>query len=155
MLTEKEREEIEEQIGQCHGKRGAIGEALRIVQRHRLWISDESLRDVADFLELTEEEVEHVATFYSLIFRRPVGRHVIQICDSVSCWIMGYRPLLEHLRGRLGNIQLGETTRDDRFTLLPVGCLGACDQAPALMIDEDLHTCLTAETIDRILEKYT
>ena len=88
-------------------RKSAVGpEALKIVQKHRGWVSDESLRDVAELLDLPVAELESVATFYNLIYRKPVGRHVILICDSVSCWIMGYERLREHLTARLG-ITLG------------------------------------------------
>jgi NADH-quinone oxidoreductase subunit E len=153
MLTEEEVQEIEAEARLCECKRGASVEALNIVQRHRGWISDESLCDVAGLLEMTPDELDGVATFYSLIFREPLGRHVILICDSVTCWIMGYESLLEQLESRLG-IGLGETTADGRFTLLPVACLGACDHAPAMMVDEDLHVDLTVEKIDAILAQY-
>lgn len=153
MLTEEEAQAIETEARSYPCRRGACVEALRIVQRHRGWISDESLREVAEFLEMTPDELDGVATFYSLIFREPVGKHVILICDSVTCWIMGYESLLEQLKSRLG-IGLGETTEDGRFTLLPVACLGACDHAPAMMIDEELCTDLTIEKIDDILTKY-
>jgi NADH-quinone oxidoreductase subunit E len=128
-------------------------EALRAVQSHRGWVSDQAVCDIAELLGLTAEEVESVATFYSMIFREPVGRHVIYLCDSVSCWIMGAESLMEHLRQKLG-VAPGETTRDGRFTLLPVGCLGACDLAPAMQVDDDLHGNLTPESVDEILERY-
>ena len=97
--------------------------------------------------------MDSVATFYNLIFREPVGRNVILLCDSVSCWLLGYENLLTHLKNKLG-IGLGETTKDNRFTLLPMPCLGTCDHAPALMINNDLHRDLTPEKLDRILEIY-
>jgi NADH-quinone oxidoreductase subunit E len=152
-FTKEEIQEIEKKMRSYPQKRGACVEALRIVQRHDGWVSDEHLREVATLLEMTPDELDGVATFYSLIFRESVGRHVILICDSVVCWILGYENLLEHLRSVLG-IGLGETTGDGRFTLLPVSCLGACDHAPALMIDEELYTDLTVEKIDEILAKY-
>jgi len=153
MLTEKERQEIEAEIPRYPQKRAVCIEAMKIVQQHRGWVSDEAIRDIAELLQMTPEELDGIATFYNLIFRRPVGRHVIFICDSVSCWIMGYERMREHLTARLG-IGLGETTRDGRFTLLPIVCLGACDHAPALMIDNDLHGDLDPEKIDTILENY-
>jgi NADH-quinone oxidoreductase subunit E len=134
-------------------KRAACIEALKVVQQHRGWVSDEALDEVAELLEMTPDELDGVATFYNLIFRKPVGRHVILICDSVSCWIMGYDNLRGHLRSRLG-IDLGETTADGRFTLLPSVCLGACDRAPVMMVDDDLHLDLTPERIDQILAGY-
>jgi NADH-quinone oxidoreductase subunit E len=124
-----------------------------VVQRKRRWISDESLKDIAGVLDMTLDELENVATFYNLVFREPVGRHVILICDSISCWIMGFEKILEHLQNKLG-IKYGETTKDDRFTLLPIPCLGTCDHAPALMIDNDLHRDLSIEKIDEILQQY-
>jgi NADH-quinone oxidoreductase subunit E len=152
-LTEEEIREIEEHAHAYAQKRGACVEALKIVQRRQGWVSDESLREVADLLDMTPDELDGVATFYSLIFREPVGRHIILMCDSVVCWIMGYEDLLAHLESALG-IGLGETTDDGRFTLLPVACLGACDHAPALMIDEKLYTDLTPEALDEIIARY-
>jgi NADH-quinone oxidoreductase subunit E len=102
---------------------------------------------------MSPTDLDSVATFYNLIFRKPVGRHVIMICDSVSCWIMGYDRMRKHLRERLG-IELGETTPDNRFTLLPIVCLGCCDRAPAMMVDSDLCSDLDPQKIDTELEKY-
>ncbi|MEW6296725.1 MAG: NADH-quinone oxidoreductase subunit NuoE, partial [Thermodesulfobacteriota bacterium] len=125
----------------------------KVVQAHRGWVSDESLRDVADLLDMTPDELDGVATFYNLVFRRPVGRHVILLCDSVSCWIMGYERVRARLKERLG-IGFGETSADGRFTLLPVPCLGACDHAPAMMVGQDLHQDLDADTLDALLARY-
>lgn len=153
MLSEKEKQEIADEISHCPIKQAASIEALKIVQGQRGWVSDAALRDVAEMLGMTVEELDNVATFYNMIFRRPVGRHVILLCDSVSCWIMGGESLKDHLSKRLG-IDMGETTADGRFTMLPAVCLGCCDRAPAMMIDEDLHTELTPEKLEGILEKY-
>jgi NADH-quinone oxidoreductase subunit E len=153
MLTDQEQQEIAAELRHYPEKRAVCIEALKIVQQHRGWVSDESLRDIAAFLEMTPDELEGVASFYNLVFRRPVGRHVILLCDSVSCWIMGYDRLRERLVDRLG-IGLGQTTPDGRFTLLPIVCLGTCDHAPAMMIDEDLYRDLDAEAIGGILERY-
>ena len=153
MLTEEELKEIEGHVRQYPKKRAACIEALKVVQRKRRWISDESIKDIAGVLDMTPDELDSVATFYNLVFRKPVGRHVILICDSVSCWVMGFEKILEHIQNKLG-IKYGETTQDDRFTLLPIQCLGTCDHAPALMIDNDLHRDLSIEKIDKILEKY-
>ncbi len=153
MLSEREKKAILEELRRYPQARAAVPDALRVVQASRGWVSNEGLQDVAGLLGLSAEEVEELATFSNLIFRRPVGRHVILLCDSVSCWIVGSNALAEHLRSRLG-IGPGETTSDGRFTLLPANCLGACDQAPVMMVDEDLHVRLTPEKADRILEGY-
>lgn len=153
MLTQQEIADLEHELTIVPRKQGACIEALKTVQRHRGWISDEAVRDVAEFLEMSPDEVDSVATFYNLLFRHPVGRHVILLCDSVSCWIMSNDRLREGLRERLG-IGFGETSSDGRFTLLPVQCLGCCDRAPALMIDEDLHQDATPEGLAEILRRY-
>ena len=153
MLTQEEQKEIEAELAHYPNKRAVSIDAMKIVQRHRGWISDESIRDIAEFLEMTAAELDGVATFYNLIYRKPVGRHVILVCDSVSCWITGYERLRSHLADRLG-IQFGQTTEDGRFTILPIVCLGACDRAPVMMVDDDLHQDLTPEKIDRTLEEY-
>jgi len=153
MLTLQEKKEIEDVLPNYPTRQAAGIDALVIVQRHRGWISDETLWEVADFLEMTPAELDSVATFYNLIFRKPVGRHVILLCDSVSCWITGYESMLDYLQKQLG-VGFGETTSDGRFTLLPHVCLGACDQAPAMMIDGDLHGELEPNKIDHILSLY-
>jgi NADH-quinone oxidoreductase subunit E len=154
MLTDIERQEIEQILPHYPDKRSACVEALKIVQRHHGWVSDERLKSLAMMLDMTPDELDGVATFYNLIYRRPVGRHVVLLCNSISCWIMGYEPMRAHLKARLG-IDLGQTTADQRFTLLPIVCLGACDHAPVMMIDDDLHHDLTAEKVDGILRKYS
>jgi NADH-quinone oxidoreductase subunit E len=153
MLTEEERREITAELRSHENKRAACFEAMRIVQRKRGWISDDLISGIAELIDMTAEELDSVSTFYPFIFRKPVGRHIIYICDSASCWIMGYEDLLGYLKSRL-NIGLGGTTEDGRFTLLPVSCLGACDHAPALMVDDDLHLDLTKDRIDEILDRY-
>jgi len=154
MLNLEEQKEIEKILPTYPARSAAGIDALTIVQRHRGWISDETLNDVATFLGITPAELDSVATFYNLIYRKPVGRHVILLCDSVSCWVMGYESVLDYLKKRLG-VGFGETTGDGRFTLLPHVCLGACDRAPAMMIDDDLHVLLDPEKIDHILTLYS
>jgi len=153
-MTEEEKKQIQQEIKRSETPRAASVEALRILQASRGWVSDEDIRDLAPLLGLTPDELDAVATFYAFIFRRPVGRHVIFVCDSVSCWVMGYESLLSRLKARL-NISMGETTTDGRFTLLSVSCIGACDRAPAIMIDRDLHLDVNPEKLERLLEPYT
>jgi NADH-quinone oxidoreductase subunit E len=153
MLSEEEKKEIDQEVRQYGNKRAASVDALKVIQRHRRWVSDEGLRDVAEYLDMTTHELDNVATFYNLIFRKPVGRHVILACDSVSCWIMGAEQVHRRLSERLG-IGFGETTADERFTFLPIVCLGACDHAPTMMIDEELCRDVDPEKLDDILTKY-
>jgi NADH-quinone oxidoreductase subunit E len=153
LLSDDERGEIEAAAGRFPVRRAAAVEALQAIQRRRGWVSDEALAEAAGLLGMTVDELDGLASFYSLIFRKPVGRHVILVCDSITCWITGYEKILERLTARLG-VGLGGTDAEGRFTLLPVACLGACDHAPAMLIDDDLHGDLTPEAIDGILEGY-
>jgi NADH-quinone oxidoreductase subunit E len=153
MLTTEEKHEIEKAISLVPVRKAAGIEALKIVQEHRRWISDESLRDVAEYMDMSMEELDSIATFYNLLFRKPVGRHIILVCDSISCWVMGYEGLVAELSKRL-QIKFGETTIDGRYTMLPNCCLGTCDCAPAFMIDNDLYRNVTTAQLDEILAKY-
>jgi len=153
MLTAEEKKEINAAIHVVPYKKAACIEALKVVQNHRRWVSDESLKDIAAYMEMTTEELDSVATFYNLIFRKPVGRHIILVCDSISCWVMGYESLRDELT-KLLEIKLGETSSDNRFTMLPNPCLGTCDCAPAMMIDNDLYRNITLDQLSNILKKY-
>jgi NADH-quinone oxidoreductase subunit E len=153
MLSDALKSEIESHIHEPEHRQAACTEALRIVQRERGWIDDESIRDIAEFLSMTPHELDGVATFFNLIHRRPVGRNVIRICSSVSCWVMGYDQLRDALQKKL-NIKPGETTSDQKFTLIPNQCLGCCDHAPALMINGDLHRDVDPNRLDDVLNRY-
>jgi NADH-quinone oxidoreductase subunit E len=153
MLSEAEKREIELGIEHLRHKKAAALTALKVVQDHRSWISEESLRDIADFMNISLTELESIATFYNMVFRKPVGRHVVVVCNSISCWVTGCNSIVAALEKKLG-IQLGETTEDGMFTLIPSPCLGECSIAPVMMVDEDLYGNLTEEKIDGILASY-
>jgi NADH-quinone oxidoreductase subunit E len=153
VLSDEERLEIEEEIGRYAQKRAASVEALMSVQRRRGWVDDETLGEVASMLGMSFDELDGVATFYNLIFRSPVGKNVILLCDTISCMVMGYETILAHLEEKLG-IRLGQTTADGLFTLLPVPCLGACERSPVMMVGEKLFPGLTPERVDEILREH-
>jgi len=153
-LTAAERTAIATIAQRYDNKRSACIEALKYVQGQHKWISDHNLGEIAALLNMSRAELEGVATYYNLIFRRKVGKHVIYLCDSVSCWIMGRDAVCAHLRRRLG-IEPGETTADGAYTLLPIVCLGYCDHAPAMLLDDDLHGDLDAQRIDALLDSPT
>ncbi len=132
-LNAHEEMEIAAQIQHYPQPQAATIEALKIVQEHQGWVSDGKLKAIANRLQMSPDEVESVATFYNKIYRQPVGKTVISLCDSVSCWIMGYQGLAQSLSQEL-QIALGETTADGAITLLPTPCLGACDHAPVAMV---------------------
>ena len=149
VLSETELAEIDAEISHVPDRAAVAIDALKIVQSHRGWVSDESLRAIARHLDMSAEELEGIATFYNHIYRRPVGEHVILLCNSISCWIKGCDKLQQHIGDTLG-IGPGETTADKRYTLLPVPCLGACDKAPVLMVGEDLHEDVTQHTLQAL-----
>jgi NADH-quinone oxidoreductase subunit E len=150
MLSDSERQELEQLLGRYPTKQTASIDSLLVVQKHRGWISEEALKDVAGFLEMTLDELDGIATFYTRIFRKPVGTHVISVCDSVSCFIMGAESLMRYLEERL-NIRAGQTTVDGRFTLIPNVCLGHCELAPVMLVGQQVFGNLTEERIDQIL----
>jgi NADH-quinone oxidoreductase subunit E len=150
MLSDSERQEIEQLLRRYPTKQTASIDSLLVVQKHRGWISDEALKDVAIFLEMTPDELDGVATFYTRIFRKPVGTHVISVCDSVSCFVMGGETLMRYLENKL-SIRAGQTTADGRFTLLPNVCLGHCELAPVMLVGHEVFGNLTEEMIDRIV----
>jgi NADH-quinone oxidoreductase subunit E len=153
MLTDDERREIEAEMARYPTRQAVCVDAMKIVQRHRGWVSDESLHDIAALLQMTVDELDGVATFYNLIFRQPVGRHVILACNSVTCWMLGADRVREQLSAASG-AGVGATSSDGRFTLLPIVCLGACDHAPAMMIDRDLHADVDPARVGELLVRY-
>ena len=150
VLSEQELREIDAEIAHVPYRAAVAIDALKIVQAHRGWVSDESLQAIARHLEMSAEELEGVATFYNLIFRRPVGENVILLCNSISCWIKGCDKLQASITRQL-DIAPGETTADKRYTLLPVTCLGACDKAPVMMVGDALHEDVTEQNLVKLL----
>lgn len=151
VLTEAELIEINKEISHAPYRAAVAIDALKIIQKHHRWVSDESLSALADYLGMSTAELDGIATFYSLIYRKPVGDEVVSLCDSVTCWIMGYNKLQAHISQRLG-VKLGETTENQRYTFLPAPCLGACDRAPVMMVGDTLHQDLDTDKIDKILD---
>lgn len=153
-LSEQELGEIDAEIAHAPYRNAVAVEALKVVQRHRGWVSDESLWALARHLDMSPDELEGVATFYNLIFRHPVGERVILLCNSISCWIKGCEGLRAACREQMG-IDYGQTTRDGRYTLLPVTCLGACDKAPVLMLGDELLENVAVADLMRTLRGAT
>lgn len=151
-LSEQEVSEIRELAAHYDFPQAASIEALKIVQQHRGWVSDQSLCAIAKLLDMSADELDSIATFYSLIFRRPVGENVLMLCDGISCWMHGCESLREQIKHKLG-IDYGQTTDDNQFTLIPVTCQGACDKAPVMLKNMALHTHITEASLDRLLGK--
>ncbi len=132
--------------------RSALIPLLFVVQRERGWIDNPGVNFLADFLGLEVTDVWETATFYSMFNLRPVGRHHLQICKTLSCKIMGEPDITEHICKKL-NIHPGETTADGKFTVSLVECLGSCGTAPMMQIGFDYHEDLTIEKVDKILDE--
>ncbi len=128
-----------------------VVDVLRAIQAHHGWVPDAGVELAAEILGTSALKVEEIATFYDKIYRQPVGKKVIHLCDSICCWTREAEVISRHLQNRLG-IAPGETTADGMFTLLPTCCLGACGEAPAMMIGLTTYGRLTPETVDEILE---
>jgi NADH-quinone oxidoreductase subunit E len=145
-----ERATISSFIAHAPVPRAACTDVLRYVQEQRRYVSDHLLGQVAAMLHMSTAELDEVATFYNLIFRRPVGERVLFLCNSITCWMLGQPELQAHLQARLG-IRPSETTADGKVTLLPIVCLGHCDHAPAMLLGSALHCDLDCEKLDGLL----
>ncbi len=152
VLSAPEIAEIDAEIAHVPYRAAVAIDALKIVQAHRGWVSDESLRALARHLHMSAAELDSIATFYNLIFRQPVGDNIILLCNSISCWIKGCDSLQRAISQQL-DIGLGETSSDNRYTLLPVTCLGACDKAPVLMVGEELHEDVDTQSLQALFAK--
>lgn len=152
-LSDQERYFIENEKLHYKDPLAASIESLKIVQKKRGWVSDDAIYAIAELLGISAIEVEGVATFYSQIFRQPVGKHVIRYCDSIVCYITGYIDIVKELESIL-KINPGQTTADNRFTLLPTCCLGNCDKAPTIMINNDTHHNVSPTSINTLLKEY-
>jgi NADH-quinone oxidoreductase subunit E len=149
-LCEAARQEIDRLVATCQTQREAIVQVLETIQCEHGHVDDEAVSYVANRLKLGRADVEDVLTFYPVYHRRPVGKYVVKVCRSLPCARMGAAAVAEHLSLRLG-LAVGETSPDGRFTLLEVECLGLCDRAPAMMINDDVYGPLTPEGIDQVL----
>lgn len=153
ILTAEEVHEIHEYMHHYPQARAASLDALKIVQRRNGWVDDAQVQAIANILQIPVTDVEGVATFYNRIYRSPVGRHVILTCDSIACYLVGGENLALQFQQYLG-IGFGQTTPDNRFTLLPICCLGNCDKAPAVLIDEDTYGPVLPMEVAELLELY-
>ena len=144
--------ELQARIAHAVTPREAAVDVLKSLQAHYGWLTDEAMAEASELFGLSPLQLEELATFYEMLYRRPVGKRVIHVCDSISCWSLGGESLLAHLADELG-ISVGETTADGAFTLLPCCCLGNCGEAPTLMIGDTIHGRVTPEQAAAILAK--
>jgi NADH-quinone oxidoreductase subunit E len=146
-LKEKLRKEIEE----SERAREQVVNVMYALQKYYGYMSDEAVHEAAELLSMTPLEIDELATFYDFIYREPVGRYVIHVCDSTICWMYGQESVTEYLCRKL-RIRPGETSEDGLFTLLPVCCVGFCDHAPVMLINGKPYGHLTPASIDQIID---
>lgn len=152
MISEELKKELMARVASSVTNREAAVDVMKELQGYYGWLTDEAVDEAAGILGISALQVEELATFYEMIYRRPVGKRIIHVCDSISCWSVGCDTILEHLRARLG-VDPGGTTADGVFTLIPCACLGNCGEGPTMMIGGTLYGRLTPERVDEILEK--
>jgi NADH-quinone oxidoreductase subunit E len=132
-------------------RRSAVLPALYLVQYQQGFITASSMRYVASLLGLTPADVEDVVSYYTMFSSKPVGTFVLNVCRTLSCALNGAERVTEELTAKLG-IKPGETDASGTFTLMEVECLGACDRAPALMVNDAWHECLTPESASKLID---
>lgn len=152
MIPEQLRSALAQRIASAITPREAAVDVMKELQAHYGWLTDEAVGEAAQLLGLSTLQVEELATFYEMIYRRPVGKKVIHVCDSISCWCACCEKIMAHLQMRLG-VEPGGTGADGMFTLLPCCCMGMCGESPAMSVNGTPYGRLTPELVDEILER--
>ena len=150
MLSQAACQHIQTLISRYPQKRSALIPSLQLAQKEAGYLSNETISEIARIFDLSPNEVYEVASFYTMLYKKPMGKYVIQVCTNISCLICNAEEIVTHLIGKLG-IQLGQTTPDGKYTLLEVECLGSCGTSPVIQINEQYYEELTPEKVDRIL----
>ena len=151
-LTDEEKSEIDALAAHYPEPSGASVDALLVVQKQRGWVSDSALLALARHLRMSTADLDSVATFYNLVYRKPVGDVVLHPCEGVSCELMGYDDIDARVKEKLG-VDHGGTTSDGRFTLIPLPCLGACDKAPVMCANGAMYENLDSGGVDKIIDQ--
>lgn len=151
MLNENNLKRVEELKRRYPTTQALTLPVLWMVQEQEGYVSEASMQEVAELLNVTFAHVFGVVTFYTMFQQKPTGRHHIEVCTNVSCMLRGSEKIKAHLEHRLG-VKCGQTTADNKVTLSETECMGACGYAPMLAIGEDYHENLTPEKVDRLLE---
>lgn len=153
LFDSEEIKEIEGIAARYAAPASAIMPLLHFVQERKGHLEEKHLVFIADLLKVPLVRTFEVATYYTMFFTKPVGKHLIQVCRNLSCSVNGAPEVLASFKECLG-VDVGETTPDGLFTIVEVECIGACDKAPAMMIDDKLYEMVSPETLDAILDSY-
>ncbi len=151
-FSDELKEKINEIISKSETIQSALIPTLHAVQREYGWLPNEAMKDVADILGIPPASVQNVATFYTMFFTKPVGKHVIWLCRTLSCALRGAEHVEHYLSEKL-RIHPGETTTDGKITLFEAECLASCGTAPVMLVDDELYENLTRIKIDELIEK--
>jgi NADH-quinone oxidoreductase subunit E len=151
MLSEDTRKQIADLMNKYPQPRSALIPALRLAQTEAGYLGESVIAEIAQIFGLMPGEVNEVATFYSMLYKKPVGKYVIWVCTNISCMLRKSDEIIEHVEKRLG-IKPGETTPDKRFTLMEAECLASCGTAPMAQINDEYYENLTPEKLDQILD---
>lgn len=150
-LSEKALKELDKMKQEYPDSRSVSIPALHLAQKEFGYISEEVCLLLAEYLDISPGEVLNTASFYTMFNKKPVGKYLIQVCSTLSCTLKGSQEIVEHIKKKL-DIDVGETTRDGKFTLVKVECLGSCGTAPVIQINDDYYENLTIEKVDEILD---
>lgn len=154
MISEQAKQRMRDLAARYPVARSAVMPALYIAQEEEGYISQAALEAVAEAIGLTVDDVESVATFYTMYYQRPPGRKVIKVCTSISCYLRNCDALVEHLEGRLG-IKRGETSQDGNYTLLTAECLASCGTAPVLQVNDEFIENVTLDMADALVDEWS
>ena len=153
MISEQTKQRMRNLASRYPVARSAVMPALYIAQQEEGFITQEALHAVAEAIGMTVDDVESVATFYTMYYQRPPGRKVIKVCTSISCYLRNCDALLEHLEQRLG-IKRGDTTADGNYTLMTAECLASCGTAPVLQVNDEFVENVTPEMVDALIDEW-
>ncbi|TAK31300.1 MAG: NADH-quinone oxidoreductase subunit NuoE [Chloroflexota bacterium] len=152
LLLKQTQDRIRQEIQKYPSRRSALVGALRIAQREKGYLPPDVLGEVAALFEYDPNALNELVTFYSMLYREPVGRYVLAVCDSLACYLVGSDRIIDHL-SRFLDVPVGGTTADGLFSLRRAECLAACDLGPMMMVDEQYYGNLTPERVESIVNE--
>lgn len=153
-MSETAIKELEEIKARYPNSKAALLPALYIAQREFGWLSPDAYEAVSTILNIPKATVRGVGTFYAMLKHKPMGRNVIRLCTNVACMLLGAERLVDFLKRKYG-LEDGGTTPDNRFSLVVMECIGACGDAPAMLVNDDSYGDITEQKIEEILSKYS
>ncbi|MEX0998345.1 MAG: NADH-quinone oxidoreductase subunit NuoE [Thermodesulfobacteriota bacterium] len=138
-------------VSKSETKRSALIPVLREIQNEYGYLSAQSMEEAANMLEISPSSVQNVATFYTMFFTEPAGKHIVWVCRTLSCALRGAEHVEHHMCEKLG-IKTGETTPDGKITLMEAECLASCGTAPVMLVDNTLEENLTKARVDQVIQ---